>query len=515
MRVFAPLLVILIIAVTPLTAYARDSDPFADRLQAQMPELLDRYHVPGAVVAYIRDGDVAWTEAYGVADLRSGAAMQPEMIMNFGSCGKVLTAWGVMRLVESGAVDLDAPANRYLKRWQIPSGAYDANQVTVRRLLAHTGGLTVHGYTDYSLDRRRPSLVEMLEGKNQLDGRVTVQWQPGTGFHYSGGGYVLLQMIIEDVSGEPFEVFLQREVVAPLGLTSLAWTWNPELMQAAAVPHGSQGEPVGYRQLASQAIGSEISTAADFARFVAAAVEGPNGEPPGRGVLSPDSVRAMTGVQPGNGAGGLAYGLSFIDGDKILSHYGSNIGWNAFFILDTVKREGLVMAVNSANGFELLTAVQDLWTQSLLMQRSNVYPPASDLLGFQGRAALLIAAVLGAAWLLTAALFIIQLRSGKRHFSPPRQQLRQIPRLLSWVGLLPWLLLALFWWYWLYAPVRGLLPTTFPDLWQVPQTALVMIVLFAWVVLSSGMALFPRLHLPVRIKKPDSGPVLQKEISAK
>ncbi|RPI29664.1 MAG: class A beta-lactamase-related serine hydrolase [Chloroflexota bacterium] len=479
------LITLLVLALVPLHAQAQEQDPFAARMQEQMPGLLAAHHVPGAIVAYIRNGDVAWTQAYGVANTRTGEAMQPEMIMNFGSCGKVLTAWGVMRLVETGQVNLDAPANQYLKRWQIESSQFDPSQVTVRRLLSHTGGLSAPGFSDYSHRRRMPTLVEMLEGKNQMDGRVDILWQPGTQFHYSGGGFVLLQMIIEDVTGESFADFMQREVAAPLGISSLSWAWTPALEQAAAMPHASQGEPVGYRQLASYAIGSELSTTADFARFIAATVEGPNGEPAGRGVLSPETVREMITSQPNTGGeSGLAYGLAAIGGDQTVMHFGSNLGWNAFFILDTGRREGVVMATNSANGFSLLTAVQNLWVNTALGDHVNVYPPPADLLGFQGRAALIIAGALGAAWALAALVFGLQIRSGWRQVAK-----LSWPRLL---GVLPWALLALFWCYWIYVPYRGLLPTTFPEVWPIPQAAYVMAALLAWVVLAVAMALFPR-----------------------
>jgi len=104
----------------------------------------------------------------------------------------VLTAWGIMCLVEKGKVDLDAPVNRYLKRWQLRSPKFDPNQVTIRRLLSHSAGLSVHGFLDYNQRRRLPSLVEMLEGKNQpemlneVNGPVFIKWKPGAQAHIQG-----------------------------------------------------------------------------------------------------------------------------------------------------------------------------------------------------------------------------------------------------------------------------------------------------------------------------------------
>jgi CubicO group peptidase (beta-lactamase class C family) len=149
----------------------KSPDSFATTLQERMPMLLASNQVPGAVVSCIKNGEVAWTKAFGLADLRTSAAMRPDMAFNHGSDGKVLTAWGMMRLVESGKVELDAPANRYLKRWQIHSTNFDANAVTPRRLISHTAGLTVRGYKDYEHGVALPTLVEVLDSGRSIRGQ--------------------------------------------------------------------------------------------------------------------------------------------------------------------------------------------------------------------------------------------------------------------------------------------------------------------------------------------------------
>jgi CubicO group peptidase (beta-lactamase class C family) len=323
-------------------------DCFADALQEQMPGILASNRVPGSVVSYIKNGEVAWTKAFGVANLQTGTPMRPDMVFNHGSNGKVMTAWALMRLVEAGKVELDAPANRYLKRWQIRSTTFDPNGVTPRRLLNHTAGLTVHGFSDYEQGAKLPSLVEVLEGKNQDDGAVYIKWEPGSTNVYSGGGYVIAQMIIEDVS-EPFADFMEREVATPLGLSSLGWVWTPQLERRAPTPYDYDGNPVGYRQLASQAIGSEICTVPDFARFVAATVSGPGGEPPGRGVLKPETISTL---------------LETFKVEKVLGHSGANPGWYAHFRLNVERREGFVIANNSSRGGRVNESIAKLWSNA-------------------------------------------------------------------------------------------------------------------------------------------------------
>ena len=323
-------------------------DCFAPALQEHMPGVLTSNRVPGAVVSYIKNGAVAWTKAFGVGDLQTRTPMRADMVFNHGSNGKVMTAWALMRLVEAGKVDLDAPANRYLKRWQIRSTKFDPDGVTPRRLLNHTAGLTVHGFSDYEQGAKLPSLVEVLEGKNQDDGAVYIESEPGSRMKYSGGGYVIAQMIIEDVSGEPFADFMEREVAKPLGLSSLGWVWTPQLERRAPTPYDYDGHAVGYRQLASQAIGSEICTVPDFARFVAATVSGPGGEPPGRGVLKRETISTL---------------LETFKVEKFLGHSGANPGWYARFLLNVERREGFVIANNSSRGGRVNESIGKLWSQ--------------------------------------------------------------------------------------------------------------------------------------------------------
>ena len=489
MRPFS-VLTVLILALSvsqPLPARTDSGDDFATALDERMPEWLTKYRVPGAVVSYIQNGEVAWTRTYGLADLSTQKPMSPEMIFNFGSTGKVLTGWGIMRLVEQGKLNLDAPVNQYLKRFQIQSIEYDAQKVTLRRLLSHTAGLTIHGFSDYSQRRQMPTLVEVLNGQNQTDGKVVLFQEPGTGYKYSGGGYVLLQMVIEDVSGEPFDQFMAREVTGPLGMPILNWTWTPELSAIAPVPYGRQQEALGYRQLASQAIGSEITTVPEFARFVAAAVSGANGEPPGRGVLSPETIAAMIKIQPRAQNSGLAYSVTPVKGGAMLNHFGANPGWSAFFSIDSALREGLVMATNSSNGFPLCATVQNLWAVTLyhLNEPPIEQDPYPDTLPTQAVIELALAGLLG----LGLVINLAQFRRGlllKQHVRACRPKMKD----LVWVTF--WTLLVLYWIYWFYSALPLPLPPSFPDFWRTPQVDMVLGVMLAWVAFSLARAWYPR-----------------------
>lgn len=336
-------------------------DPFAAVLRDQMPALLANNRVPGAVVSRIKQGGVVWTMAFGVADYRTGKPMQPDMLFNHGSDAKIITAWSIMRLVEAGKIELDAPANRYLKRWKFSSTQFDPNDVTIRRLLSHTAGLAAHNSSFYREGARSMTLVEVLEGKNQNNGGVFIQRQPGSNKVYSNGGFEVLQMVIEDVSGEPFTQFVEREIARPLGLFSLHWKWTPELKKNAPTPYDSRRKNWAYLNLAAPAAGNGICTVPDFARFLAAVVPGPHNEPPGRGVLQSETIATMTEIQPNANDCGLAYGVSMVNGEKFLSHTGRTPGWTAGFVFNVDRRDGFVVANNSFDGESFIQAIGKLW----------------------------------------------------------------------------------------------------------------------------------------------------------
>ena len=487
--------------LVPIPVSAVDDNEFEVVLDAEMPGLLDDYGVSGSVVSHIANGSVTWTNAYGIADLDAGTAMSPDMVFEFGSCGKILTAWATMKLVERGAIELDTPVNEYLNRLQIESGRYDSSGVTVRRLLSHTSGLGIHGYVDYSPRRANPpdpvqtlqgahlleGIVETLEPGGVSFGRIGLVQEPGSGYRYSGAGYGVLQILIEDVTGEPFATFVQREITDPLGAASVRWEWTSELEARSPTPYGEEGQPMEHRQLTIHGIGSELGTVEDFARFVAATVAGPNGEPAGRGVLSPETIEMMT--TPLSEAGsyqGLGYPLGSLNGHRSVSHGGRNMGWEAFFILDTVTGDGFVVASASNRAGPLHSAITDLFLDATYGPsiRSSAAPlPGLELLSW---VFLAISAVLLVVLALSLLRFVSDVRSGRRarSDSPSRQSL---------VRAVPWLLALLFGWYTLYSPLPIYLPAWYPDLWPTRGSGVLMGTLVAGITYRVATAFFPRL----------------------
>lgn len=290
---------------------------------------IDSGQAGNAVMALISGGTVQGVHAASV-----GAAVNADTVFQTASLSKWLTAWGVMALVEHGKLDLDAPVNRYLKRWTLPHSAFDNNKVTARRLLSHTAGLTDGlGYAGFApgtpVQSLQASLTQTADASSGARGKVEVGIEPGTEWRYSGGGYAVLQLLIEDVSGEPFEAYMQRVVFQPLGMAHSTYHWSPAQGTTLATFYGKDREPATHLRFSAVAASSLYTSVSDLTRFLLAHLPGKKGEPVGRGVLGEATVAQMwqpTGSLYGQAIWGLGTML-YADnraGGFVIGHDGSN-----------------------------------------------------------------------------------------------------------------------------------------------------------------------------------------------
>lgn len=264
----------------------------------------------------------------------AGEPVDRDTLFQVASLSKWVTAWGVMTLARDGRIDLDAPIAGYLTRWQLPDGAFDETEVTARRLLSHTAGLTDGlGYGGFApgqtVQRLEDSLTRASDASFGADGRVRVGAEPGEGFLYSGGGYALLQLVIEEVSGEPFNDYMRKAVLSPLGMNRSTFVL-PEGATNLAQSFNERGEEAILYDFSAPAAASLYTSAADLILFLQANVAGANGQPPGRGVLAPETLVEMRrphAYQFGFeiwGLGTILYAPNN-DGDFVVGHDGSNM----------------------------------------------------------------------------------------------------------------------------------------------------------------------------------------------
>ena len=290
---------------------------------------IDSDNAGNAVMALLSDGRVKGVHATSV-----GTPVNADTVFQTASLSKWITAWGVMALVEQGQLDLDAPVSRYLKRWTLPPSAFDNNKVTARRLLSHTAGLTDGlGYAGFApgtpVQSIEASLTQTADVSPGRKGKVEVGIEPGTEWRYSGGGFAVLQLLIEDVSGEPFEAYMQRVVFRPLGMVHSTYNWSPAQGTTLATFYGKDVQPATHFRFSAVAAASLYTSVSDLTRFLQAQLRGKNGEPVGRGVLAAATVAQMwqpTGSMYGQAIWGLGT-LLYADnraGGFVVGHDGNN-----------------------------------------------------------------------------------------------------------------------------------------------------------------------------------------------
>lgn len=261
-----------------------------------------------------------------------GRPVSIDTLFQVASLSKWVTAWGVMTLVEAGRLDLDVPVSRYLTRWALPESEFNNDGVTVRRLLSHTAGLTDGlGHNGFApgvdVQRLEDYLTQALDAETGTSGGVHVSVEPGSEFIYSGGGFNLLQLIIEEVSGATFHEYMREAVFVPLGMSQSTYFIDDENSPNLAPFYDLDGSPATHFRFTSLGATSLYTTARDLFRFVTAHLPGSHGEPVGRGVLTAETVRLMR--KPHASTMGIdVWGLGTIlyssnnEGDVIFGHDG-------------------------------------------------------------------------------------------------------------------------------------------------------------------------------------------------
>ena len=336
---------------------------FTQHLDARIPLLLARYDVPGVSVALIQDGELVWSGAYGVADVANGRPLTVDDVFRVGSISKSVTAWGMMTLVEQGMVDLDAPVQQYLHSWHLPPSAYDPAEITVRRLLSNSAGLPLGDISaEYDPQGPVPSLRQNLAQE-----AMPLQ-EPGAGFSYSNTGFNLLELLIEEVTGQDFADYMAQQTLRPLGMAHATFAWDAA--QHAGMPTGydAQGNPVAIYVYPAQASGGLLASVTDVARFACAEMTAVHD---GSDVLSARGVRRLH--EPAVEIPGLfgvvadAYGFGhFIetlpDGRYAVWHGGQGHGWMSHFHVVPETGDGIVILTNSQRSWPLMAELLSDWS---------------------------------------------------------------------------------------------------------------------------------------------------------
>jgi CubicO group peptidase (beta-lactamase class C family) len=320
---------------------------------APLDERMAYRRVPGLSLAVIRGGEIAWTRGHGVTEAAAASPVTPDTLFQAGSISKPVTAVATMRLAERGLLHLDEVVNSRLQGWRIPANGPWQPRITLRHLLSHTAGLTVSGFPGYPEGAPLPTLPQILNAEYPANTpKLQCNLLPGLTYRYSGGGYTVLQLLLEEVTATPFADLLQELVLEPLGMvnSTFAQPLPAPWRDKAATGHlycTGDAVPGRWRVHPELAAAGLWSTAPDLARFVLdmqASLQHDQGR-----LLRQATVQEMLTPQ-GDPQMGLGF---FLRSGARFEHGGDTEGYSALFTAFMETGEGAVLMTNAESGYEL------------------------------------------------------------------------------------------------------------------------------------------------------------------
>ncbi len=319
-----------------------------------LSDLMTQSHVHGVSIAVIHNGTVEWARGFGVKRI-GGDLVSTGTLFQAGSISKPLAAMAALHLVQAGKLSLDADVNTELTSWKIPqSPAANGKPVTLRELLTHTAGMTVHGFPGYAAGAPVPTLVQVLNGQPPANtSPIRIESEPGSRWNYSGGGYTVMQQLLLDTAKEPFPLLLQSTVLTPIGMTHSTYQQPlpADRTGEAATPYDHNGSPIpgGAHTYPEMAAAGLWTTPSDLAKY-AIEVEQSLQEKANH-VLSKEMTQQM--LTPGKGSYGLGLEIGGSASDPYFSHGGVNEGFENLFVAYEKHGDGAVVMTNAEGGLAL------------------------------------------------------------------------------------------------------------------------------------------------------------------
>lgn len=309
----------------------------------RLTDRMRKYQVPAVSIAgYTNDGE-SWYRVHGRTHGKNGSVVHMDTLFQAASISKTVTAIAVQILAAQRGISLDEDVKRYLTSWRIPRNPFSAEPITLRQLLSHTAGISVEGVKGEDLESTQSTLQEMLNGAN---GHLPVEiaGRPGNRFSYSGGGYLILQQFVEDVSGMPFGDYVKRVIFHPLNMSQSRYE-DPD-PSTAALAHGVQGATprLGWYRYPQHAAAGLWSTPADLLKLVRSMQNSFHGN---GGLLSREQVNQMLAIDGPQGYG-LGVGVKREPIPSVFFHAGQNPGGYSCVMVGRMDRnEALVVMTNS------------------------------------------------------------------------------------------------------------------------------------------------------------------------
>ena len=294
-------------------------------LEALIKDLMSKAGVPGMAVAVVRDGAV-WSRGFGVVSADTGSPVTVDTVFEAASLGKPVFAYAVIRLAERGVFDLDRPLTFYLANPDVRNDDR-IRKVTARLVLSHSAGFP-----------------NWRHGKE-----LTIEFEPGEKFGYSGEGYLYLQKVIESVTGETIDEVVRKEVFAPLGMNASSFVWRAAYERTAAIGHDYLQLPAPKSKPTTANVATSLhTTVGDYARFLAEVLRPTLVKPSTAATMVKPQVEVQKDL-----SWSLGWGLERSGDRRLLWHWGDNDTFRSFVIGDRETNVGVVVLTNSENGLSI------------------------------------------------------------------------------------------------------------------------------------------------------------------
>lgn len=321
-------------------------------IDATVTRLMTAAEIPGVDIAILDHGKVAYMKSYGFRDKEKNLPLTPDSVMTAASLTKSTFAYMVMQLVQEKIIDLDKPVYQYLPKPLPEYAAYrdlagDARykKITARMLLSHTAGF--------------PNLRYFTD-----DHKLSINFEPGSRFAYSGEGILLLQLVVETVTGTPLEELMQSRVFQPLGMTRTSMTWQSRFESDYANGYDEYGRSLGpQRRPTADAAGSMQTRLRDFTRLLQAVINGELLQKRTRDLMLSPQIQIFskhefpslaTATTDDNKSirlsYGLGWGLYWSPQGKAFFKEGHTDGFRNYAVCFDKLGTGIVILTNSSNG---------------------------------------------------------------------------------------------------------------------------------------------------------------------
>ena len=343
-----------------------------------LEERMEHHGVPAISIAVAFDGEVVWAKAYGVREKGSDVPVDENTLFQAASLSKPIAALAALALVDKGRLELDAPVANYLQSWDMPDNAFTQSQpVTLRHLLSHRAGTTIHGFRGYEVDADLPSSAQILEGAEPANTPpVAVDQVPGSARRYSGGGYQVVQLMLEDLTGQPFAEVVAQEVFAPASLERSNYDHRQTGENVASGHVGGASDPIpgpGYFAYPELAAAGIWTTPTELLRIGSQVARARHGD---SALISEDLARQL--VPDSADEHGLGFGLNDAGDGVVFVHNGHNPGYSARWYSYADGRASVAILTNSDSGGELIREVASAighaygWKQDAFEERAIV-----------------------------------------------------------------------------------------------------------------------------------------------